>query len=281
MTNPADLIILFVWTMYLVIVVFRKFFSDQRSHGSQTSSSKIEPSAPAHRYWQYKWTNTRMRSFFTRSTDRACADDVREYNCMRSIRQRSLYGKIAEPLRLQPIRNKERTARILIENWRKSIVGLVGLAQKNLDSANNHLEARNYNASVEAAFTSVENIARALIHCFGYKPDPSLGQEEPLRMLSGRFKGDERMEFEMAIDKIAVLIEKRTCSLSLSTHNVETTFFDEVKTKQILESASEITSLLNGIIASRFGVEIPELLTTTVKLDVAPKHIAYKESSRN
>lgn len=147
----------------------------------------------------------------------------------------------------------------LVQNWRKSIVGLTKLADENLTVAKEHLETSDYESAVQSAFTSVENIARALIHCFGGKPDPSSGQEEALRMLSRRFVGDEKIEFENAIDIVAKICHNRIVLGCLSTHNMRISLFDRSQTKRILESASKIVGLFKQILTHYFSTEIPEL----------------------
>jgi len=180
-----------------------------------------------------------------------------------AIRRRVFYGR-PHARRLQPIRKT--TARFLVENWRKSIIGLVKLACTNLEYAGRHMESRDYKAAVQAASTSVENIARALIHCYGDKPNPSSGQEEVLRMLCRRFEGDAKIEFEKAIENVARIDYNKSVLRYLSTHEVQLSD-DEANTKRILESASKIVSLFKHIIIEYFGEEISELLSTRAESD--------------
>jgi len=147
----------------------------------------------------------------------------------------------------------------LIENWRKSIVGLVKLADRNLSTARQNLGVGNYRAAVQAASTSTENVARALIHCFGDKPDTESGQEEALRFLSRKFKGNEKTEFERTIDIVAQLSQNKTVLRRLSSHDMPNGLFDEARTRQIVESASKIVTCFKQIMTERFANEIPEL----------------------
>lgn len=157
---------------------------------------------------------------------------------------------------------KERTANTLAEHWRKSIVGLVKLAEKNLESAKERMKTGDFKAAVQNASTSVENIARALIHCYGGKPDTTPCQEEALRMLSRRFSGDEKTVFEKAVNEIARIGYSETGLQSLSTQKLRFRFLCETKAKQTLESASKIVNLFKRIITDHFAEEIQELRST-------------------
>jgi len=151
----------------------------------------------------------------------------------------------------------------LIKNWQKSIIGLVKLAEKNLQVAEEHLKIRNYRGTVEAVFTSVENISRALIHCHGGNPNPSGGQEEALKLLSQRLSEDERPEFQAAIERIAQINYSKTSYPyrlhNTSAYNIQIKILDKVETERILESASNVVRLFERIITNHFATEIPEL----------------------
>lgn len=154
---------------------------------------------------------------------------------------------------------KNNNGRILVENWRKSVVGLMKLAEQKLAAAKQHLIARDYERAIQAASTSVENISRALIHCFGEKPLLGSGQEEVLKMLAKRFKGGERGEFEEAADAISHIDQNKTALNDLSRRNVANQLFNGAKARQIVESASRIVDLFKHIITERFITELPEL----------------------
>ena len=139
------------------------------------------------------------------------------------------------------------------------------MAQRNVAIAEKaHFEIRrHYRTAVEVAFTGVENISRALIHCYGGKPDPGPGQEEALRLLSQRLQGDEKTAFDKAIDKVANITKRKMAFpyrvQYVSTNNVQIRPLDEEETKQILESASNVVELFKQIIINNFSTEIPEL----------------------
>ena len=160
---------------------------------------------------------------------------------------------------LARLTGNSRNGRLLVENWRRSVVGLMKLAEQKLAAAKQHLVVKDYKRAIQAASTSVENITRALIHCFGEKPLPGSGQEEVLRMLAKRFKGDERVEFEKAVDAVKRIDQNRTVLNYLSVRNVYNQLFDRAKTRQIVESTSKIIGLFKRIITERFITEIPEL----------------------
>jgi len=147
----------------------------------------------------------------------------------------------------------------LVESWRKSIVGLVKLAERNLTVAKQHLDLKDYKKAVQAASTSLENISHALIHCFGEKPVLGSGQEEALRMLFRRFHQDDKIEFEEAISNVVCTDQNKKVLSYLSTHNISNQIFNDARTRQIVESASKTVSLFKRIMTERFITEIPEL----------------------
>lgn len=163
----------------------------------------------------------------------------------------------------RPSQTTRTNTKQLIKNWQKSIIGLVKLAEKNLQVAEEHLKTQNYHRTVEAVFTSVENISRALMHCYGGNPNPSGGQEEALKLLSQRLSEDERHEFHEAIERIAKINHSKTSYPyhlhNTSTYNVEIKILDKEETKRILESASNVVRLFEYIITKHFATEIPEL----------------------
>ena len=97
----------------------------------------------------------------------------------------------------RPTRARDRAQRTkrnsIVATWHRSVVGLVRLADKNLEQAQQHITSNNYKNSITAASIGVENIARALIHCFGGKPNVDTGQQEPLRMLVSRLDEEEKL----------------------------------------------------------------------------------------
>ena len=147
----------------------------------------------------------------------------------------------------------------MVETWHRSIVGLVRSADKNLEQAQQHLKSKNYKDSIRAVSAGMENIARALIHCFGGKPNVDTGQQEPLRMLVSRLNEEEKSEFKQAID-VVVYIDNNRRAVSLhSTNKLQNQPIDEQKNKEILKSALKVNQLFKKIIMNHFLAEIPEL----------------------
>jgi uncharacterized protein (UPF0332 family) len=139
-------------------------------------------------------------------------------------------------------------------------VGLIKLADKNLVAAKQNLEMENYEGAIQTASTSVENIARALIHCFGGKPDPESGQEEALKMLSRMFRGEEKDEFEKAIEAIAYINCNKKI-LECLPADIRIQLFNEAKmAAEIVKSASKIVNLFKQMNINIFAAEIPELV---------------------
>jgi hypothetical protein len=149
-------------------------------------------------------------------------------------------------------RNDEAKQKTLINNWRKSIAGLVRLADQNLRLAKQHMMAQKTDEAIQTAATSVENITHAVIHCYGGKPDTDQGQEEALRLLRVRLDGDESEEFEKAIRDVALVD-------MAARVNKQTPQSSERDAEQLLDTASRITMLFKRHLTDHFATEIPEL----------------------
>jgi len=177
------------------------------------------------------------------------------------IRRLQELSKVRRIVRLR--RTRDKSGSTLVKRWRKGIAGLIKLADNNLAIAKYHLEMRRFEQAVEAASTSVENIARALIHCYGGKPDPDSGQEEPLRMLSQRFLEDEKVEFDKAVNTVAHIANTKMSlpyqANHISSRKVQIQSLDEATTRKTLDSASTVVHLFKRILSDHFAAEIPEL----------------------
>lgn len=145
-----------------------------------------------------------------------------------------------------------------LENWRRSIVGLVRLAESNLLAARTQAAMMNHKATAELSVTSVENVSRALLHCYGEKPDQSAGQEEPLRLLTRRFQGEEKARFEKMIGEAAQLYRNKIIQAYLSEKGIRAPLLSGDRTQQILETATRIVAQFRQIIDEHFATEIPE-----------------------
>jgi HEPN domain-containing protein len=156
--------------------------------------------------------------------------------------------------------NEGFSTKTILETWRKSIVGLINLAQGNLKYARQCLETGDHKTAVEAALTSIENVARALLHSYGEKPEVGSGQEEALKLLGRRFRGTESADFEKAIQELTLLYCNRIVRKCLQKSNP---CFSLLPTKAgssaIFESASRIVAAFTQIIETHFATEIPEL----------------------
>jgi uncharacterized protein (UPF0332 family) len=152
----------------------------------------------------------------------------------------------------QPQPSPNHREKTMVEEWKRSISGLIKLADQNLRLAKQHLTMGEPKIAIQTAATSVENIARALIHAYGGKPDDDLGQEEVLELLSCRFGGKEKEEFETSIHKIAKIDVHTRNSL-----NATECAADEAR--EIISLASETALFFKKILIDHFATEIPEL----------------------
>jgi len=77
--------------------------------------------------------------------------------------------------------------------------------------------------------------------------------------MSGRFQGDEKREFEKAVDIIAKIDHNNIASRYLSAPILQVQLFDKEIAKGVFESASKIVNLFKRIMDDHFAAEIPEL----------------------
>jgi HEPN domain-containing protein len=157
---------------------------------------------------------------------------------------------------------ENRDTKALISTWRRSIIGLIKMADRNLQVAKQILTAKDYPAAAKAASTAVENISRALIHCYGDKPDFEPCQEEPLKILSLKIGGADKEKLEKAIKEVA--------SIRSQIANQQIT---DATAQPIVQSASKVAELFKQMIREKFTAEIPELK------DACPKCVALDVST--
>ncbi|MEM2946644.1 MAG: HEPN domain-containing protein [Candidatus Bathyarchaeia archaeon] len=149
--------------------------------------------------------------------------------------------------------------KVFIDFWQKSIVGLIRLANTNLMSARTWLSIANYDLAIRDAAIAVENIARALLYCFGEKPEPNPGQQEALKLLIRRLNDDEKSWFQMTVETIDKISQNRIVAKYVSTSKVALQVFNESYTKEIVDCASTVITRFKKLIVKRFAHEIPEL----------------------
>lgn len=154
---------------------------------------------------------------------------------------------VPNPWELTPSRlgqTQRNIARPLLERWRASISGLMTLSERNIRNAKDLHKIGDETTATQHAHTAVENMARALIHCCGGKPDLDPGQEEVLKMLSFRFKAETKAAYDNAIDQIHYLRINK-------------------KAEQTLQIAEEITVTFKKVILSNYGEELQWRSPTT------------------
>ncbi len=161
-----------------------------------------------------------------------------------------------EPFVQRQTRERDRQGANIIENWKKSIVGLVKLSDKNLTTAKRSFEIKDCRGAVQYAGTSLENISRALIHCYSGKPDNEQGQEEALRMLLCRLDEQRRLEFEAVVDDYGELITQIKSYVHSQLHGGK-------EAKKVMDSAKEIQIAFKQMLVDQFSVEIAELTEDT------------------
>jgi HEPN domain-containing protein len=162
---------------------------------------------------------------------------------------------------LQRALGAQTNVKALHQAWRRSIAGLLSLAETHLGSAKRKVRLRFYEEAIDDAATSVENIARAVLYCYGDKPNLSSGQGEPLQILAARLNGPEKITLEKIIENVAVINHNRIALKRLETRELKAKLFDSPSARELIERASSVVNALQQIINDRFRLEIPELTT--------------------
>ncbi len=214
---------------------------------------------PAHTYWhqyqpiehpiylgpEYYVRNDRFRD--PRESPRFAAIELRRRALFNQHLQRTLEG--------------QRSVKALHQMWRRSIAGLLSLAQSHLQSAKENLQLHLYENSVSKAAASVENIARALLYCYGDKPDLKSGQTEALQILAARLNDSEKSIFQEAIKNVTVINHNSIALKQLASKKLRAKLFDQPNTRKLVERADSVVSIFQRIIDTRFRLEISELTT--------------------
>ncbi len=175
------------------------------------------------------------------------------------VRPRIVHPVGTEPPVLRLTGGVEWNAGTLVRNWRKSIIGLTATAERNLETARGCMGRSDYKTAIQLACTSVENIARALLHSYGEKPDTEAGQVEALRLLSRRLIGDEKTQFENALDAIKAIDYAKTGSIYPLIDRLRISPEEKEKANRAIETASNTIVLFRNIMIEHFATEIPEL----------------------
>lgn len=270
----------------IVITIYFGSFYNPRSHPSrrafvQDETSSTSPVSTYNPIFDTRPWQPTDQGNLAASIDPATipADDSNGYNARSWINRESTRTRLPPSM----FQGHGMTSENIVQQWRKSIVGLIRLAEKNLESARQHMESAQYSTAILAACTSVENVSCALIHCYGGKPEPTRGQEEPLRILSRRLNDDERYIFESAIDSIA-LIDNESDLLFLPVYDPQREaldrisfsslsspfassylkalrihFLGRIKAKWTIQIVSETVKVFKKIITTHFAGEIQEL----------------------
>jgi hypothetical protein len=170
-------------------------------------------------------------------------------------------GRTTPPERETKAALKMTDGKTLMLTWRKQILELVKLAQKNLTSAKELAAETATEVAVDAALRSVENVSRALLYCFGEKPETCTGQEEPLRLLAHRFKGTLSINFQKTVEETIRLHQNRARYVELGRANTEGQFnYARAKLgEEIIECAASIFAKLRQTMDESVADEIPEL----------------------
>lgn len=182
------------------------------------------------------------------------------YDSSRQYLPRDAFRRRPPPWTRTFRRSNRRKEMLLVDNWQRSIMGLVELAKKNLESAKKEFKVKNYAGTIRIASASVENITRALIHCCGGRPDVHSGQIEALRLLLPRFTMEEKRQFEDAINKMVLIYRYKKTLKKAAENNFAIFSSSKEQARQVLESSTNVVRYFQSVLVRKFGEEI-QLLT--------------------
>ena len=148
--------------------------------------------------------------------------------------------------------NRKPRERSIVDEWKQSIIGLIRLSDQNINLAKANVTLSDFKSAIQTAGTSIENITRALLHCYGVKPDDDLGQEEALKLLFLRFSGKERDTFEAVTRQVATIH-------ALVQDSFHKTNFTENDAQETIGQANMVSADIKQMMISHFTTEIPEL----------------------
>jgi uncharacterized protein (UPF0332 family) len=160
------------------------------------------------------------------------------------------------------LQSKEMEITYLRRNWGGTIVQLVKLAEENIRSAELRLKYKDYAESMRNAAVAVENVTRALLHCYGEKPNSSSGQGEALRILATRFDELRKPEFSEIVDEVIRINMNREVLRNLPKSEIRKDIFDHNHALQTIGAAKTVISAIKAIIVNEFKNEIPEIQLT-------------------
>lgn len=113
--------------------------------------------------------------------------------------------------------------------WRRAVGNLIRDATLQMTEAKKQLVLLDTINAVLAASMAVEKMARALLHCYGIKPEPSYGQAEALRLLQAIAKENQNQNVQKSIDFVEKITALRTSAGAL----------DHSRATQILKEATK------------------------------------------
>lgn len=140
--------------------------------------------------------------------------------------------------------------------WRSAVNNLVQSATIHMSEAKRWLQLNNTGAAVLAACMGVEKMARALLHCYGIRPEQNYGQAEALRLLQAIAKENQNERFQEKIGLVEkITAAKASMELRLRSQTA-TDFPDKTAAEQMFSEAANIIQFYKQIIQEKFATEL-------------------------
>lgn len=154
--------------------------------------------------------------------------------------------------------------KIAMLKWARSIITLIRQAEFEINDAQLQLKTEDYRSATSAVTAALEYMTKAVLYCFGEKPDAVVGELEPLKLVSLRLKEQERLKFDECIEQISriYMIEEE---LENQTNQETETLLNTKNAPCLVDSAAKIVKAFRETLAEHFGAEIPELYETCPK----------------
>jgi len=145
----------------------------------------------------------------------------------------------------------------MVTTWKRAVNNLLQDASIRVDDAQRLLQSGDITEAVLFASLSVEKISRALLHCYGIRPNTSYGQAEGLRLLLAIDKESLNEDFQKSIAAIEeITTAKTSLDLMRSNNTDQTRFIDQPTAKHICHEATKIVTLYKKIIEKKFAQEL-------------------------
>ena len=99
-------------------------------------------------------------------------------------------------------------------------------------------------------------MARALLHCYGIRPEQNYGQAEALRLLQAIAKESQNERFQEKITIVEKITAEKASMERRLRSQTATDFLDKTAAEQMLSEAANVIQFYKQIIQEKFATEL-------------------------